>query len=586
MQQPASLSTPYFNRLANATWDFTRRYWRLIVVAMLALLHVAVFRGVADPWARALLLAHLGVVLLWQPFLRAEQRVSPMQAVMLAVVAFAVMLALDWWLLAFWVVVLAGLVGGKVYQQHARWQRRCYLLVLFYLLALLAVVILPEIAPRREIVAEVRTAAEFALPLIFVLIALIPSEPDPTDQAQIIDFFYSVFLMLLLGVIILGSFALMTVRRTGYLEALTYTVFMTAGAVLLVGLAWNPRGGFGGLNVFFVRYLFSIGLPVEKWLHFLAELLQLEPRPERFLVEALAALRRLPSIAGVRWRAGESQGEQGERTPNAVDFENSGLALTMYSRFRMSPALHWHLYLLGQLLGEFYMAKLREEKLRQASYLQAVHETGARMTHDIKNLLQSLNVLCSVAADEGRRDSVELQALVRRQLPVIAQRLAGTLEKLQRPQDSGETYVAVEAWWDALSRQYRSEGVEFELGSMTAEARLPRSLFDSVADNLIRNALAKRELNPGMRILVSLAFDGELALRVRDSGSAVPAEVEKRLLRGPVASSAGLGIGLYQAARQAEAAGYSLALETNRDGEVSFRLSGPYGRTPAPISRE
>ena len=402
MQQPVTLSTPYFNRLANATWDFTRRYWRLIVVAMLALLHVAVFRGVADPWARALLLAHLGVVLLWQPFLRAEQRVSPTQAVMLALVAFAVMLALDWWLLAFWVVVLAGLVGGKVYQQHARWQRRCYLLVLFYLLALLAVVILPEIAPRREIVPEVRTAAEFALPLIFVLIALIPAEPDPTDQAQIIDFFYSVFLMLLLGVIILGSFAIMTVRRTGYLEALTYTVFMTAGAVLLVGLAWNPRGGFGGLNVFFVRYLFSIGLPVEKWLHFLAELLQLEPRPDRFLVEAVAALRRLPSIAGVRWRAGESQGEQGERTPNSVDFENSGLALTMYSRFRMSPALHWHLYLLGQLLGEFYMAKLREEKLRQASYLQAVHETGARMTHDIKNLLQSLNVLCSVAAERSR----------------------------------------------------------------------------------------------------------------------------------------------------------------------------------------
>lgn len=575
MQQPVTLSTPYSNRLANATWDFTRRYWRLIVVAMLALLHVAVFRGVADPWARALLLAHLGVVLLWQPFLRAEQRVSPMQAVMLAVVAFAVMLALDWWLLAFWVVVLAGLVGGKVYQQHARWQRRCYLLVLFYLLALLAVVILPEIAPRREIVAEVRSAAEFALPLILVLIALIPSEPDPTDQAQIIDFFYSVFLMLLLGVIILGSFALMSVRRTGYLEALTYTVFMTAGAVLLVGLAWNPRGGFGGLNVFFVRYLFSIGLPVEKWLHFLAELLQREARPERFLVEAVAALRRLPSIAGVRWRAGESQGEQGERTPNCVDFENSGLALTMYSRFRMSPALHWHLYLLGQLLGEFYMAKLREEKLRQASYLQAVHETGARMTHDIKNLLQSLNVLCSVASDDGRRDSLELQALMRRQLPVIAQRLAGTLEKLQRPQDCSETYVRAESWWDALSRQYRSEGVEFELEGVPPDTRLPRSLFDSVADNLIRNALAKRELDHDLRIVVSLSFDGELVLRVRDSGSAVPAEVEKQLLRGPVASNAGLGIGLYQAARQAEAAGYSLALETNRDREVSFRLRGP-----------
>jgi len=93
---------------------------------MLALLHVAVFRGVSDPWARGLLLAHLGLLLLWQPFLRAEQRVSPIQGLIIGALAVAAMTALNWWLLAFWVVVLAGLVGGKVYQQHVRWQRLCY----------------------------------------------------------------------------------------------------------------------------------------------------------------------------------------------------------------------------------------------------------------------------------------------------------------------------------------------------------------------------------------------------------------------------------------------------------------------------
>jgi signal transduction histidine kinase len=575
MQQPATADSPAFGRLANVTWDFTRRYWRLIVVAMLALLHVAVFRGVQDPWARALLLAHLGVVLLWQPFLRAEQKVSPVQGFILSLVAFAVMMRLDWWLLAFWVVVLAGLVGGKVYQQHARWQRRCYLLVLVYLLALLAVVILPEIAPHREVVPEVRAAAEFFLPLIFILIVLIPAEPDPPEQAQIIDFFYSVFLMLLLGVVILGSFALMTVRQTGYLEALTYTVFMTACAVLLVGLAWNPRGGFSGLNVFFVRYLFSIGLPVERWLHILAELAQLEPRPDRFLVEGLTALRRLPSVAGVSWRAGESQGSQGEVTESSLEFQNSALSLTVYSRFRMSPALHWHLHLLGQLLGEFYIAKLREEQLRHQSYLQAVHETGARMTHDIKNLLQSLSVLCSVAADERNRDSRELQALVRRQLPGITQRLAATLEKLQRPQEEGESYVSAQSWWDGLVRHYKREGVEFDLQRTRSGVRLPRSLFESVADNLLRNALAKRVAQPDLRIQVSLSLDGEVVLRVKDSGAAIAEDLAKRLLRGPVDSQAGLGIGLFQAARQAEGAGFSLSLEHNRDGEVCFALKGP-----------
>jgi signal transduction histidine kinase len=570
--QTVTASAPLLTRLANSAWTLSQRYWRVVLVAMLALLHVAVFRGVADPWARALLLAHLGLLLLWQPFLRAEQRISPTQGLILALVASGVMLGLDWWLLAFWVVVLAGLVGGKVYQQHARWQRRCYLVVLGYLLALLAVAILPEIAPRREIDPDIRAYAEYVLPLAFLLIALFPAEPEPADTPHIIDFFYSVFLMLLLVVVVLGSFTFMSVARTPYLEALTYTIFLTAGTVLLIALAWNPRAG-GGLGVFFARYLFSIGLPVERWLHFLAELLQVEARPERFLGEAVGALLRLPSVAGVRWRAGEASGEQGSRTAYEVDYTSSELALTIFSRYRLGPTLRWHLHLLGQLLGEFYVAKLREEKLRQASYVQAVHETGARMTHDIKNLLQSLSVLCSVAARDEGRDSAELQALLRRQLPLIERRLAETLAKFQRPQ-AGESYVPASAWWGALARQYRGEGVEFEPATAAPGVRLPRSLFDSVADNLIRNALAKRADDEGLRVRVTLDCGSRIALRVCDSGAAVAPEIAVTLLRAPVSSRSGLGIGLYQAARQAEASGYRLALESNRDGEVCFVLAG------------
>src|SRR5258708_30799244 len=107
---PTTLTEPYFFRIANAVWGFSQRYWKLVVVAMLALLHIAVFRGVADPWARALLLAHLGLLLLWQPFMRAEQRVSATQGAIVSLFALTVMLYLDWSLLAFWVVVIAGLV--------------------------------------------------------------------------------------------------------------------------------------------------------------------------------------------------------------------------------------------------------------------------------------------------------------------------------------------------------------------------------------------------------------------------------------------------------------------------------------------
>jgi signal transduction histidine kinase len=567
-------ASPFFERISNATWTFSQQHWRLVVVAMLLLLHIAAFRGVADPWARALLLAHLGLLLLWQPFLRAEQRVSPAQGVILLLVAAGVMFRLDWWLLAFWVVVIAGLVGGKVYQHDAKWQRRCYLVMLAYLLALLAIVILPEIAPRREINDDTRRAAEYALPFAFLLIALFPAERESSDAPQVIDFFYSVFLMLLLVVVILGSFTFMTVTRSGYLEALTYTVFVTAAAVLLIGLAWNPRAG-GGLGVFFARYLFSIGLPVERWLEMLAELLRTEAQPGRFLEQAVTALARLPAVSGVAWRAGDTRGERGERTPQIVEYTHAELELTMYSRYRLTPALQWHLQLLGRLLGEFYVAKLREEKLREASYLQAVHETGARTTHDIKNLLQSLNVLVSVAADPEAHDAARLNALVKRQLPLVAQRLAQTLDRLQRPHPESETYLGAALWWEGLARQYQNEGVEFRPPRLAVDARVARSLFDSVADNLIRNALAKRAKDPKVRVRVSLDAADELAFRVCDDGAAVPEDVAAGLLRAPVASSAGLGIGLYQAARQAAASGFRLNFETNRDGDVCFALIGP-----------
>ena len=56
---------------------------------------------------------------------------------------------------------------------------------------------------------------------------------------------------------------------------------------------------------------------------------------------------------------------------------------------------------------------------------------------------------------------------------------------------------------------------------------------------------------------------------------AIYRELAPQILRTPVGSASGLGIGLYQAAQLARAGGYALALESNRDGEVCFTLVGP-----------
>ena len=72
MMQHATFSAPVVGRLARAAWAFSQSHWRLVLIGMLALLHIAVVRGVADPWARGMLLAHLGLLLLWQRLLRGE----------------------------------------------------------------------------------------------------------------------------------------------------------------------------------------------------------------------------------------------------------------------------------------------------------------------------------------------------------------------------------------------------------------------------------------------------------------------------------------------------------------------------------
>jgi signal transduction histidine kinase len=124
-------------------------------------------------------------------------------------------------------------------------------------------------------------------------------------------------------------------------------------------------------------------------------------------------------------------------------------------------------------------------------------------------------------------------------------------------------------WWSRLQDRFGHAGIVWS-GEPEADDAVPQSLFDSVLENLLQNALAKRLHQPGLEIAVRL---GDGGLTVADNGSPVAPEIVDALFREPVTSEDGLGIGLYHAARQAEAAGYCLALTTNRPGRVVFSLS-------------
>ncbi len=531
------------------------KWWRALFLLMLVLLQLAAIRGPEDSWARGLMLAHFGLFIMWQPFMQAERRLTPSQALAIVAIGLCILYLLNGWLLALWVSVLAGIVGGKVFLFQARWLRRFYLVVLLYLISLLLIWIVPT-------------------SWLFIVMLAIPAEADLAETPQIVDFFYAALIFLLLVALVLGSFAFMTVRGLQYVMALSYSMLMIAGVLLLLSFAWNPRAGFAGLSMYFSRYLLSVGLPFERWLHFLAELSQLETKPERFLKEACVGLTRLPWVSGGFWHTADESGDFGKVSRNSVEFTNQEIHLRVFTRQPLSPSLIWHFHLLGQLLGEYYIAKQREQKLQQQTYVQAVHETGARMTHDVKNLLQSLNVLCAAAERDTPPDATELSSLMRRQLPAITQRLQQTLDKLQKPDTSNARFVQAKTWWEGLQRSYADRGVEFALEALEETVMLPKELFDCAGDNLLQNALRKRKLDGSVTVRASFRCNGAIEFSVCDSGAPVAAEVLKGLLRGPVPSETGFGVGLYQASRLAEISGFSLQLRENNPGKVCFSLRG------------
>jgi len=59
---------------------------------------------------------------------------------------------------------------------------------------------------------------------------------------------------------------------------------------------------------------------------------------------------------------------------------------------------------------------------------------------------------------------------------------------------------------------------------------------------------------------------------VTDTGRAIDEKITALLFKEPLKSDNGLGIGLLQAAKQAESIGYTLRLNENLTGNVCFEL--------------
>ncbi len=542
---------------------------RWLSFAMLVDLHMALWLGTQSLWMRPLLLMHLGLFLLWQPLWRGERKLRTGGAAFIIAMSLIAIFLLNWWVLAFWVSVLFALVGGRVFSFHARWQRLYYLLVMAYLLTILILYIAPSLFKLPAMEEVMTNLMNVGLPLLLVIMALIPVERVQAETEQAVDFIYILLLFTLLTLLVLGSLAFMTLGHIDYLDALLRTLFIIAVMLLALGGLWNPRLGFSGFQALFSRYLLTIGTPLEIWLERLSAAANQEQNPEAFLVRATEYLTEMSWISGLSWVSDCGHGTLGTSSPHRIEMSDQDLDLTLFSRQAVSPTVLLHVRLLTQLMGHFYQAKRREQSLREITRQQVIYETGARLTHDLKNMLQSLFALTSVAQHQPEK----AQPILQRQLPVLTQRIELILTKLKTPQaQDEEVEMPLATWWEGLRQRHPHRDIVWNVPKGLDERLIPAPLFDCVADNLIDNACKKRQNELGITVSVTLEVE-PFCLSISDSGSAIPSGIAHQLLNTIVTSEDGMGVGLYQVARWVAQSGYRLELSENKKEKVTFRLT-------------
>ncbi|MGV3582718.1 MAG: ATP-binding protein [Methylophilus sp.] len=542
-----------------------------VMALMLLSLHAFLIFFDRDPVYRQMFyFLSFGIFLIWQPVWRGNQKLSVVALITLVTIGLLGFLYSNWWLISLWLAILFGLLGGRIFSGDSKKNRLIHILAASYLLAMLLLWVVPKLLNASSDLEAAQFVIFYFMPFLPLAIIFIHNTLGPADDTPVVDFFYTLMLFMLAIIIILGSYAIGTLQQVNYIQVMFYTI--STLSIILFGLSflWRPSTKFSGVELLMSRYLLSIGMPFEHWVKNIATLAEHETTPNGFTQAAMNEMMKLEWVSGISWLADEAQGKLGEKTIHSTEFNFKDFYMTLHTRWQMSPALYVHVKLLSQIMGEFYEAKRREETLRQNTYMQAFYETGSRLTHDIKNILQSVGTLVTAAEQTNDDDNEGLVKLIRKQLPVLNQRIAATLDKLKAPSEEKKRQEKISAWWKNLRLRYTQPQVEFTAAQLPTHD-INADVLDSILDNLLSNAIEKTKYEPNTLIKVEIVEVGNFyRIEVTDTGKAMPDEVAKQLFRKHISSHNGLGVGLYHAAQDAIQAGYGLSLESNVDGVVRF----------------
>lgn len=533
---------------------------------MALLVGVALHLPAPNPLASLLGLAHAGLLFGTSLYaLRALRR--HYYAIWAAtLLGGALAFAFGAWFMVGWLCLLAGIALAAVISSQFKRQSIASTFEATLCLALLFFVLLPQIMlldrqPGWMELGWMLWGCYGAWALAYVIAA------SHTDRPAIDPIICTLFTLVCALIALVSVIAALLVPGSSYLVT-TLTVFIVATALALgAWFLWSPSLG-GGLSTVFFRHMLSLSIPFDDWMKEMTVLANEVVEVEDFWFQAMERLLRHTRLIGIGW---EEEGKGilvGERLGSQTHLPLSDRGITLYSARAIPPTSLFNMWLLARVALEFRQSKQRENRLTAEATMRSVHELGARTTHDIKNILHAIALLC---ANDG---TSAFTAKQKEQLRSLAARLETSLNELK-----GESLIAVNSgmmpvkdWWESAQRRIGNPSVRFVTcaGADVADGDVPADLFDRALENLVHNSLRKQAADGDTAVTVEISRGP--ALTVRDNGSQIPAQVQARMFKGPLPSTEGMGIGLFQLALNAGRVGYRIYVESNSPGDVAFRL--------------
>jgi len=510
-----------------------------------------------------------GLFLLWQPLWNKESSINKLATAVIALVFVLITYFFPLESLVFFGLILSGLIGSRLLS-HSSFHA-------FDLLALIIIILemVVGVVPTTFVQIELpRLFADYMQPVILVPIILFYFAPNYEFKEQgrsQIDLMHGLLASTLIFIVLLGGIVINLLYGVDYIDGLLLTVFIVSTLAIGISWFWNPGVGFSGIGVLLNRYTMTIGGPFETWINTLTTLIEEHHlTPAEYLEAACEQLVDNDWLNAIQWNFKSYRITVGEKRGTRLDY-SLGEKGEVQIFFKSNPgtALEQHTILLIRMAYQFYLSKLNQEKVRTHEHFSTIHHTGARLTHDVKNILQSIKTSLNIL--DMNQNSRKHQKLLQSNLTQISSRLENTLHRLKAPElDTEIKLIDCDQWMVKLEAEHQSNPRIKIDRDIENNIPVPVDLFDSVIDNLLNNALRKPSAK---QIIVRLSSSPEIILlSVCDNGVGVEKNIEEALFKQPVTSGSGMGIGLYQASIMAHTFGFELELKQNEVGKVCFNL--------------